>query len=81
MVNTTEQIDVRDAKARLREILARIEQRDDFVIARSGTPITGLSAIGERQRRGFGFVSALTLSDGFSFDPLPEDECELWEGR
>ena len=77
----TEQVNVQDAKTRLSEILSRVEQGEEIVIARSGTPIARLSAVGERPRRDFGFTPAFALSDSFYFDPLPNDELTLWEGK
>lgn len=76
----TEQLNVQDAKTRLSELLARVERGEEFVLARGGTPIARLVAAGAPAPRKIGFVPGLTVPDSF-FEPLPDDELRLWEGR
>jgi prevent-host-death family protein len=80
LVNMTEQVNVQDAKTRLSELLARVERGEEIVIARGGKPIARLTAIGEPPLRRLGIMPGLTLPESF-FDPLPEEELRLWEGR
>ncbi len=77
----TEQVNVQDAKTRLSELLVRVEKGEEIIIARGGKPIAKLTAIGAPARREFGLVPGLDIPDSFFFDPLPEDELRLWEGR
>jgi hypothetical protein len=32
-------------------------------------------------KRELGFMEGISLPDSFFFDPLPEEELKLWEGR
>jgi prevent-host-death family protein len=67
------QIDVREAKTRLSQILAQVEQGEDVVITRDGTPIARLVPVADPPPRPVGFVAG-TLSDA----SLPEDELARW---
>jgi prevent-host-death family protein len=80
LVNMTDQVNVQDAKTRLSELLARVERGEDILIARSGKPIARLTAIDAPLPREVGFVPDLVVPDSF-FEPLPEEELRMWEGR
>jgi prevent-host-death family protein len=71
--------DVQDAKTRLSELLVRVERGEQITIARSGRPVARLSGI-ESAPRELGFVPGLNVPDSF-FEPLPEDELGLCDGR
>ena len=75
-----DQVNVQDAKTHLSELLSRVERGEEIVIARGGKPIARLTAVGEPPPRQLGFVPGLTVPDSF-FEPLPEEELRLWEGR
>ncbi len=75
----TEQFNVQDAKTRLSELLVRVEAGEDIVIARGGKPIARLVAFEPAQRE-LGFMAGGDIPDSF-WDPLPEEELRLWEGR
>lgn len=81
LVNMTEQVNVQDAKTRLSELLARVEKGEEITIARAGRPIARLVAIAEPPPRELGFLNIGQIPDSFFFDPLPDDELDLWEGR
>ena len=76
----TDQVNVQDAKTRLSELLARVERGEEIIIARGGKPVARLSPLGDPPLRELGFVPGGDIPDSF-FDPLPEDELRLWEGR
>ena len=80
MVNMTEQVNVQDAKTRLSELLGRVERGEEIVIARGGKPIARLIALEKPAQRELGFLSGWSVPDSF-FEPLPDDELDLWEGR
>ena len=80
LVNMTDQINVQDAKTRLSSLLVRVERGEDIIIARGGKPIARLTALEPPTQREVGFVPDLDLSEDF-FEPLPEEELRLWEGR
>ncbi|MFM9878215.1 MAG: type II toxin-antitoxin system Phd/YefM family antitoxin [Rhodoglobus sp.] len=77
----TEQVNVQDAKTRLSELLARVEKGEQIIIARGGKPIVKMVAVGAPDPRELGTVPGLDIPDSFFFDPLPEEELRLWEGR
>lgn len=70
-------VNVQEAKTRLSELLARVEQGEDVVIARAGKPVAHLAPIEEPPARRFG-VMDLRVPDSF-FEPLPEAELAAWE--
>jgi prevent-host-death family protein len=74
------QVNVQDAKTRLSELLARVEHGEHVTIARAGKPIAKLVPV-DPPRRPMGFMPHLEIPDSFFFDPLPEEELRLWEGR
>lgn len=80
LVNMTDQVNVQEAKTRLSELLSRVERGEEIIIARGGKPIARLTAVGEPPLRELGFMPGLHVPDSF-FEPLPEEELRLWEGR
>jgi prevent-host-death family protein len=77
---------VHAAKTNLSKLIERVEQGEEVVIARGRKPVARLVPIGlpahVRRRRAFGVLKGkLKLPDSFFFDPLPEEELKLWEGR
>lgn len=71
------QVNVQDAKTRLSSLLVQVEQGEEIVIARDGTPVARLTPVGPPTPRQVGFVAG-RVPDEF-FDPLPGDELERWE--
>ena len=74
-------VNVHEAKTHLSRLLAQVEDGEEVVIARNGTPVARLVQV--RSARGtpqFGsWKGRLTLDDSF-FDPLPPEELAAWEG-
>lgn len=70
-------MNVQDAKTRLSELLGRVERGEEIVIARAGTPVARLTAVGPVPARRFG-VMDLVVTDDF-FVALDEDELAAWE--
>ncbi len=70
-------LNVHEAKTRLSELLARVEQGEDIVIARAGKPVARLVAVHPSAGRTFGIIP-LQVPDSF-FEPLPEPELAAWE--
>ena len=74
-------VNVHEAKTHLSRLLAQVEAGEDVVIARGGKPVARLVYFQERGKRQFGSMKGkIELDDSF-FDPLPEDELALWQGR
>ena len=74
-------VNVTEAKTHLSRLLAQVEAGEDVVIARRGKPVARLVRFKQRGKRHFGALKGkIDLDDSF-FDPLPEEELALWEGR
>lgn len=80
-------VNVREAKTSLPSLLAKVEAGEEVVIARNGTPVARLvrcTPLGKRQPglwKGRVQLDEDVFDDKFFFDPLPEDELAIWEGR
>ena len=83
MIVTMIHTNIADAKARLSEFLDRAAAGETVVICKRNVPVAELRAIPPARagRRTFGgYRGEITIHPGF-FDPLPDDELALWEGR
>ena len=80
-------VNVHEAKTSLSRLLAKVEAGEEVVIARNGTPVARLvrcTPLGKRQPGLWNGRVQLyddVFDDSFFFDPLPEDELALWEGK
>ena len=80
-------VNVREAKTSLSRLLARVEAGEEVDIARNGTPVARLvrcTPLGRRQPglwKGRVKLDKGVFDYSFFFDPLPEDELALWDGR
>lgn len=75
------QVNVHEAKTHLSALLAEVEQGHEVTIARAGKPIARLVPTEPKPRRKFGGHLRVDIPDSVWFDPLPEEELLLWEGR
>ena len=74
-------VNVSEAKTQLSRLLARVEAGEEVVIARKGQPIARLVRCKSGDKRKFGAMKGkFQITDAF-FEPLPEEELKLWEGR
>jgi prevent-host-death family protein len=80
LVNMTRQVNVQDAKTRLSELLVKVEQGEEIVIARNNKPVARLVPVAEAPLREVGFIDNVIVPREF-FDELPESELAAWEGR
>ncbi len=76
-------VTIYEAESDLSRLIARVEAGEDIVIARGQDPVVRLVAMTTRSepRRGGWLKGIPPLPDSFFFDPLPEEELRLWEGR
>lgn len=77
-------VTVHHAKTHLSKLIARAEAGEEIVIARGKEPVVRLERVGPpRPQRVPGRLKGIVSSppDSFFFDPMPEDELALWEGR
>lgn len=74
-------VNVHQAKTQLSRLLAQAEAGEEVVIARRGEPVARLvpcRSAGKRQPDAL--KGKITIPAAF-WEPLPEDELRLWEGR
>lgn len=70
------QVNVQEAKTRLSQLLAQVENGEDVVIARDGQPVAHLVPVQAPPLRPVDFVRG-SVPESF-FEPLPHDELERW---
>lgn len=68
---------MQEAKTHLSRLLQRVEAGETIVLARGGRAIARLEPIAHPGDRELGFVD-VALPDSFFFDPLPDDELDVW---
>ena len=74
-------VNVHEAKTHLSRLLAQVEAGHEVVIARRGEPVARLVSCKHRGKRQPDVLKGkITVPDSF-FEPLPEEELRLWEGR
>jgi prevent-host-death family protein len=76
-------VKMHEAKTHLSKLIARVEAGEEIVIARGDKPVAKLVPAQPRKRRVAGAMKGIwpDLPDEFFFEPLPEEELKLWEGR
>lgn len=76
-------VNVHEAKTHFSKLLERAHAGEEIILAKAGKPYAKLVPIAqERPKRTPGrFAGMFTVDDSAFFDPLPEEELRLWEGR
>ncbi|WP_425991758.1 type II toxin-antitoxin system Phd/YefM family antitoxin [Brevundimonas sp. TWP2-3-2] len=77
-------VTVHHAKTHLSKLIAAAERGEEVIIARGNKPAVRISAIEPadvRPKRQFGSMKGLISIDDRFFEPLPEEDILLWEGR
>lgn len=77
-------VNVHDAKTNFSKLLERAHAGEEIVLAKAGKPYAKLVPYVETpkpRRQPGGLVLKGEIPDSVWFDPLPEDELELWEGK
>lgn len=74
---------VHDAKTHFSKLLDRAHAGEEIILAKAGKPYAKLVPIATEKpkRRGGQLEGLFTVSDSDLFDPLPDEELDLWEGR
>ena len=72
-----EQFNVHEAKTRLSELLQRVEQGEEFLLARAGKPIAKLSKLEETGERQPGYLKF--EFDKESFDSADDELLQLFD--
>lgn len=81
-IETTQGVNIREAKRRLSELVAKAAAGEDVVVCRYGEPVARITRLDPPKRRiGFGLLEGrLIISDDFDA-PLPSDLLRSFEGR
>lgn len=79
-------VNVHEAKTHLSKLLKRAHEGEEIVLSKAGKPYAKLvpfEAPATKEPRKPGRFKGVwpDLPDSFFFDPLPEEELRLWEGR
>ncbi len=74
-------VNVHEAKTNLSRLLAQVEAGEDVVIARNGKPVARLVGYRQKGRPQPDVLKGKVFIPDSFFDPLPEEELALWEGR
>ncbi len=75
-------VTIHQAKTHLSRLLEEVERGGEVVISRRDKPIARLVPIEtKRPERVPGRLQGMITVGDEIFDPLPEDELRLWEGR
>jgi prevent-host-death family protein len=74
-------VTVHAAKTQLSKLIARAEAGEEVIIARRDKPVVRLVPVQvPKPRRQFGSMKGRASVGPEFFEPLPEEELELWEG-
>ncbi|MCY3604361.1 MAG: type II toxin-antitoxin system prevent-host-death family antitoxin [Gammaproteobacteria bacterium] len=74
-------VNVHQAKTQLSRLLAQVENGEEVVIARNGTPVARLVCIQKPGKPRFGaWKDRISIDDSF-LEPLPDEELAAWEGN
>jgi len=78
-------VNVHEAKTQLSRLLEQVEAGAEIIIARAGKPVARLMPLepARTPQRIPGRLKGRSppIPDAFFFDPLPEEELRLWEGK
>ena len=76
-------VTIHQAKTNLSKLIAAVERGEEVVIARRDKVVARIVAADseEKPKRRFGALKGVISFDDSFFDPMPEDELRLWEGR
>ncbi len=71
-------MNIQEAKTNLSKLLVAVANGDEVAIANRGVPVVKLIPYEQPKKRELGFVKAEGEWDDSFFDPLPEEELQLW---
>ena len=74
-------VTIHEAKTNLSKLIAAVEAGGELVISRGATPVVRIVPLSPPKKRIFGAMKGRVSLDDTFFEPLPEDELTLWEGR
>jgi prevent-host-death family protein len=74
----SEPISIHAAKTHLSRLIARAEAGEEIIIARGSKPVVKLVSIAPKPKRVFGSMRGQFKIEPEFFEPLPDDELDLW---
>ena len=74
-------VNVHEAKTQLSRLLAQAEAGEEVIIARRGEPVVRLVVCKPKGKRQPDVLKGKVVIPDSFFEPLPEEELRLWEGR
>jgi prevent-host-death family protein len=74
-------VSIHQAKTQLSKLIAAAERGEEVVISRRETPVVKIVPVQQPKKRVFGALKGKIALGPEFFDPLPEDELALWEGK
>lgn len=83
-VDPRKTFNVHDAKTQLSRLMDRAHAGEEIILAKAGEPwakIVPYVDVPKPKRMPGGWPIKGDIPDAVWFDPLPEDELELWEGK
>ena len=77
-------VNVHDAKTHFSKYLERAHGGEEILICKAGKPYARLVPLADepkKKRTPGGWPELAAIPDSVWFDPLPDDELDLWEGK
>ena len=72
---------VAEAKTHLCRLIAEAEAGGEVVIARGAKPVVKMVPVQPKRQPVFGALKGIVKFDESFWNPLPEDELRLWNGK
>jgi prevent-host-death family protein len=74
-------LNVHEAKSQFSRVLDRAHAGHETIISKKGKPWARIVPLAAPAKRELGFLAGVIVGEESLFEPLPEDELRLWEGR
>ena len=75
-----EVVNVHEAKTHLSRLLERAHNGEEIVVAKNGVPYARIVGLVPPEKRTLGFLRGVFAVGDEFFEPLSEEELNLWEG-
>ena len=75
---------IHEAKTHLSRLVDRAHAGEEIIVAKGGVPyakLVALTPVAPPKRRPGGLTALADIPDSVWFDPLPDDELTLWDGK
>lgn len=75
---------VHEAKTQFSKLVDRAHAGEEIIVAKAGVPyakLVPIEPVAKRKRVPGGWPELASIPSSVWFDPLPDDELSLWEGK